>query len=195
MVGAEIAENFSLSGRPEDLQLADLRVGSQAKVNSQVILGEIAAATEHFAFLHQVSGKTFDSRVQSQAVALGSFQFEADPVIRWATFGPKNRGLPLKIFDDHLEFAVVEEITDRYAAAYLGNFQRRTDELADVLEGAIALIEVQELGLHVLRAGDNGVDLRVDVTIDLQEVQPAIVIEVEKRVAPADVFYGALRDV
>src|ERR1700688_2503960 len=195
MVGERIAENFSLSGRPEDFQLAYLRVGSQAKVNSQVILGEIAAAAEHFAFLHQVSSKTFDSRVEGQAVALGSFQFEADPVVLRATFRPQDGWLAFKIFNDHLEFAVVEEITDGYAAAYLGNFQCRTDELADVLEGAIALIEVQELGLHVLRAADNGVDLRVDVTIDLQEVQPAVIIEIEKRVAPANVFYGALGDV
>src|ERR1700688_623147 len=195
MVGERIAENFSLSGRPEDFQLAYLRVGSQAKVNSQVILGEIAATAEHFTFLHQVSSKTFDSRVEGQAVALHSFQFEADPVIRWATFGPKNRGLPLKIFDDHLEFAVVEEIANGYAAAYLRNFQCRTGELADVLEGAIALIEVQELGLHIFRAADDGVDLRVGVTIDLQEVQPAIIVEIEKRIAPPDIFYGALRDV
>src|ERR1700719_2962327 len=195
MVGAEVEENFFLPGWPEDFQLADLRVGSQAKVYSQVILGEIAATAEHFTFLHQVSSKTFDSRVEGQAVALRSFQFEADPVIRWATFRPKNRGLALKIFDDHLEFAVVEEITDGNAAAYLGNFQCRTGEVADVLEGTIALIEVQELGFHIFRAADDGVDLRVDVTINLQEVQPAIIVEIEKRIAPADIFYGALRDV
>jgi hypothetical protein len=65
MVGAEIDENFFLSGRPEDLHFADLRVGSQAKVNSQVILRQVAAAAEHFAFLHKVSSKTFDSGVQS----------------------------------------------------------------------------------------------------------------------------------
>src|ERR1700719_2826314 len=195
MVRAEVEENFFLPGRPENLHFADLRVGSQAKVNSQVILGEIAAAAEHFAFLHQVSSKTFDSRVEGQTIALVSFQFEADPVIRWATFGPKYGGLALKILNYHFEFAVVEEITDGYAAAYLGNFQCRTGKLADVLEGVIALIEVQELGFHVLRAADDGVDLRIDVTIDLQKVQPAIIIEIEKRIAPADVLYGALGDV
>jgi hypothetical protein len=109
-------------------------------------------------------------------------------VVRWATFGAKYGGLPLKIFDDHLEFTVVEEIADGYAAAYLGNFQCRVDEFADVLEGAIALIEVQLLGLQVFRAANNGVDLWVDVTIDLQKVQPAIVIEVEKRVTQPTYF-------
>src|ERR1700722_16815316 len=128
-------------------------------------------------------------------VALGSFQFEADPVIRRATFRPQDGCLALKIFDDHLEFTVVEEIADGYAAPYMGNFQCRADEFADVLEGAIALIEVQQLVLQVFRAFNNGADLRVDLTIDLQKVQPAIVIEVEKRVAPANVFYGALRDI
>src|ERR1700693_3460266 len=115
MVGGEIMEDFFFPGRPKDLQPTDSVVGSQAKVNSQVILRKITAAAEHFAFLHQVSSKTFHSRIQSEAVALRSFQFETDPMISWAAFRPQYSGLALKIFNYHLELSVVEQIPDGHS--------------------------------------------------------------------------------
>ena len=47
-IGFQVAQSFEFAGRPSDFDCIHLACGSQAKVNPQVVLREIAAAAVNF---------------------------------------------------------------------------------------------------------------------------------------------------
>ena len=65
-------------------------MASQAEVNAQIVLGKITAAAKHLAGLHEISGSGLHARVQGEAIALHTFQLEADPVVLGAALRLKN---------------------------------------------------------------------------------------------------------
>ena len=109
-------------------------------MDAKIVLREITAAAEHFAQLHQIAGCDSDACIQSQAIALDSFQLEADPVVLRTS--PRGAGswAADEILDHGLELAVVEQIAHGHTAADLRNLDGGAGLLADVLECAVALI-------------------------------------------------------
>src|SRR5258706_15897395 len=56
----------------------------------------------------------------------------------------------------------------------------------DVAKGAVAQVAVEHFPLAVARFGAGVADFRVDVAVAQQNIGPAVVIEIEKRRAPAE---------
>ena len=90
MIRRQVRQRFNLSVGPNDFGFVDAIVSAQAEVIAEFMLGEIAAAAQHLACLNEVSGSRFHERIQGEAVALGSLQLEANPMIRKPTLRLKN---------------------------------------------------------------------------------------------------------
>src|SRR5260370_29413664 len=108
-------------------------------------------------------------------------------MILGAALGTQDHWLPFQIFNDNFDPPIVEQVTKSYSTAYLRNLNRRPGQVTDVLEGAIVLVQEQELGLAIFRANVDAVYLRIDVAIDHEEVQPAIVVKIKESISPANV--------
>src|ERR1039457_1521715 len=163
-------------------------------MNAQVILRKIAASAEHFAKLHQVSRGCSDARIQSQAIAFHALKLKADPMVLRYPLWAQNCRLPLQILNDRFQFAIIKKIADCHSTAYLRNLDRSPRLFADVLECSIALIPEQQLWLQVSEIRMNLIHLRIDVSVDHQEVLPAIIIEVDKSVTPSHIAMRASSD-
>ena len=92
----------------------------------------------------------------------------------------------IEIVDDHIHIAVVEEIPDSEAARDLLFFERRTSLITGVAKGSIALIHAEKLWLAIAWIGWNLVNLRIDMAVCSNQVEPAVVIEIDECSSPFD---------
>ena len=153
MVGGQIGPRFHLSTRPHDFYLVDLFAFTQAEVKTKVILRQVAPTTHYFSKLHHVSRGHLYTRIQRETIALHPLQLKADPVVLRAALRTKDHRFAHEIFNYHFEFAVVEKVAHRHAAAHLGNLDCSSSLCADVFESPIALIHEQQLRLGVSDLG------------------------------------------
>src|SRR5579871_6747747 len=80
MVRFEVRQRFHAPARPEELHGAGLPVITQAEVQAQVALRQIAPSAPDFVCLCQGPGDNLYPRIQRQFVALGPGEFETDPM-------------------------------------------------------------------------------------------------------------------
>src|SRR5581483_11648623 len=161
-------------------------MAGEAEVQAEIVLREVAAGTAHFVGLNEVPGGNSDASVQSEPVALGSAEFESNPVVVRSSPGTEDDGFALEILDDDFLRAVVKEVANCQSPAHARNFECGPDLVADIAERAVALIQEQLAGLAEDDADLGIVNLRVDVAVNGDEIEPAIVIDVVEGVAPAD---------
>ena len=92
----------------------------------------------------------------------------------------------MDVVDDDVDVAVVVEIGEGRAAAGGRGRDRRTETLRDVLEASVAEVAVDDLALLVARLGLEPLDLGIDVAVDEEEIEPAVVVEIDEADAPAE---------
>src|SRR5208283_5916975 len=189
-VGRKIGERFHLPVGPSDFGLVDALVSTEPKVNTKIVLRKIAASADQFTGLNEVPGSCSYPRVQSEAITPRTFQLETDPMIRRPALRLQNHRFTLQSFNDDFHAAIVEEITANHSPADSWNLDRRPNEFTDVLERAVPLILEEQHGFQVLRANLYGVDLRINVSASQEYVRPAIVLPIDKSVAPTDIRGG-----
>ncbi|KXJ04391.1 hypothetical protein AC249_AIPGENE23147, partial [Exaiptasia diaphana] len=156
---------------------------------AQVVLGKIPSAaadrTDHGRFART----DFDQgphRISIQTLAL---QVNLQPMARVFSFVAKHLGSAVEIADDHIEPAVVVEISDRGASAHglLAHWILWAAD--DFVKGPVTTIVEQHPSLTIRgRCLElDLIDLGVDMTVDQEEIQPAVVVHVEERGAPAHI--------
>ena len=84
---------------------------SQAEVDAEIILREIAAAGPNLFCLRYTARCALDSRAYRGAVTLGTREFEANPVIPGRAAVTKNQGCTVYILDYHVHLTIVEQVT------------------------------------------------------------------------------------
>src|SRR4051812_1210432 len=99
---------------------------------------------------------------------------------------PKEIQSVVDIVDDDVEVAVVVEISKGGAARGLDDRQGRTEFRGDIAEPSIPQVAINDLRLLVCRLRFQRIDFRVDVAVDQEEIEPAVVIEVEESSTPAE---------
>ena len=101
--------------------------------------------------------------------------------------------------DDHVDLAVVEQVAKGRAARRDDVGQAGALDRRNVLEFPLLSACVRHVVKQQRPLGKGGapvvlVHLRVDVAVDHEQVEPAVVVVVEEAVAPADKGDGGLRD-
>ena len=92
--------------------------------------------------------------------------------------------LAVEVGDDYIHVAVIVEVGDCESAAHARDLQRRPGLGLGVAEVAVALVHEQVLGLTIARARRQLVYLRIDLAVHGNQVEPAIVVEIDERRAP-----------
>src|SRR5437660_4095839 len=96
----------------------------------------------------------------------------------------------VNIFEDNVNSPIVVEITKSSAAARLRDGNCRADEIADISKCAVVLVQEYELALAVLGSHLERIHLRINVTVDDEQVRPAVVIQVNAARAPTQVWHS-----
>src|SRR5271166_6224258 len=92
----------------------------------------------------------------------------------------------IEVIDDHIEFAVVEQIAYRQAPANIGLGERRSLDSGDQFEPLAADVMKKQGTLGITRPPRLLVDDWVDMAVGNNQVLPAIVVIIEKSSAPAE---------
>ena len=88
---------------------------------------------------------------------------------------------PVRVGDDDVGIAVVVDIAKRRAAADLRRLECRTGAIGDVFERATSQILKQLIRLLKRErvVGSEGVKVLGDEAVDGQDVEPAVIVEIE----------------
>src|SRR5260370_24392169 len=97
-----------------------------------------------------------------------------------------------QMFHDHIECAAIEEVSHGQTPAALLDGQGIADLRSGFAKCAIMHIEENKLRFAIMDTKFRIVHLRVDMTIDENEVEPARVVEIDKRVSPSNVSFGRM---
>src|ERR1700761_3237035 len=121
------------------------------------------------------------------AIALGSQQFDLDPVLLVAAIISKQRRRVVHIENQNVDVAIVVVVSKRGAAAgilfaYPGTHLRR-----HVFEAPVAEVPVNQARVLEGLAEVVLVYLRINMAVDLNNVCPAIVVIIDKAAAPRHV--------
>src|SRR6188472_398637 len=98
---------------------------------------------------------------------------------------PKQIRRVMNIVDDDVDVTVVVEIRECGAASGGGGGDRRSQPTRHVLEASLAKIAVDDLRLLVAGFPLNALNFGIDVTVDEEQIEPPVVIEVQEAHAPA----------
>src|SRR5579871_1755686 len=172
-VGCNILEDLCAAIRPQYLYLVDTAGRTEAEVQSQIALREVAPTAPHLSKLLLFAHRHTDASIQSQSVGRAAFQIEADPVIRRIALGLQNHRRASQVFDDNIESAPIEKIAHGKPATHLRRPNRTASLRTDVLESSVALVLKDKLRFAISRAKLGVIDLRIDMPIDEDQVLPS----------------------
>src|SRR5262249_37700186 len=172
---------------PAHLNGVDLRPPLQAEMQPRVILRKIAAAPALFVNLYEVSRDDFDPSAVSATVALAANQLKREKVVPIAAVVAENRRRAVEVIDDYVHVAIVVEIAERRATTDGRLIHCRADFRSDRGERSVTVVAVKQLALRVRDLQLRSRQLRIDVAVDHHQIQPAVVVIIEKSAAPTDI--------
>ena len=122
-----------------------------------------------------------------RAIAFGPDQLHLDPVLPVASFVAQKRRQIIEVENERIDTAIVEVVakgraTAGEALAYTGTHLR-----GDILEFAIAQVAIDDARVLVGFPEAIVIDLGINMAVDLEDVRPAVVVEVEEAAAPGDI--------
>src|SRR5712692_826788 len=112
VIHSQIGECLGSAGGPVNLQAVDLGCRTQPKVNSKIILREVAATTVNFVGLGHPSGDNLQPSANGQSIAFGSRQLETYPVATGNTMVLQDHWRSVDILDYYSHVAVIEKVSD-----------------------------------------------------------------------------------
>ena len=175
--------------RPGHLdRVRDLRA-RESEVLAHVVLRQITRAALHQTPLCRRSGPHRDDRADGVRVGRLPMELDDQPMAAPGELVVENLRPAVQIVDDDVEAAVVVDVSGGEAAAHAFLHERLAESGGDLLEGAVAAIAIEQLALAIpgRRAHPHAVQLRIDMPVDRDEIQPGVVVVVKERVAPSDV--------
>src|SRR6185437_7080410 len=161
---------------------------SYAELNTQVVGREIAASAEHVAALANAIGVQVDGRADSIARALGSAdQLQLNPVVTIRIHVAQQYRHAVHIVEDNVDFAVIEQVAERCSTPDADNGKPSSLHRRHQVELAILQIVKKQRALGItgspiwmlVHAG-------IDMTVDDQQIFPAVIVVIEKAIAKAD---------
>src|SRR5260370_34238439 len=118
-------------------------------------------------------------------------ELKTDPVILRASCRPQNQRRAPQISNPRLHPSVVEEIAHSQSTAYLRDLNCVSSQPAGVFESSVSLIDKEALRLKVSGCSVSTVHLRIHMSVDQEKILPAIIVEVDESVTPADIALRA----
>src|SRR5262249_45318143 len=92
------------------------------------------------------------------------------------------------VVDDQVKISIVVQISERHTAARALNLQPSSGNLCHVLESPVAQASVKQIALAIRCRQSLSTRLGIHMSIRNKDVRPAIVVEIEKSSAPAQIL-------
>src|SRR5438876_7173600 len=121
------------------------------------------------------------------AITLGAHKLNLDPVLLIASVIAQERWQIVHIQNQRIHVAVIVVVTESRAAARKMFGNARSHLRRNILEASIAEILVDQARILEGLIEMVVVNLRVNVSIHLKDVLPAIIVIVTKRASPCDI--------
>src|SRR5215510_3208986 len=131
-------------------------------------------------------------RPNGRAIRFRTDQFQLKPVVRAAiraidVLVPQQRRRLVHIHHQHINVAVVIEVTERAAAARVRSQYAWPALSSDVLEPAVAEIAIYEPRASMWILFEVLFDLRIDITCNGKDIRPAVVIKIRQSRSPLNI--------
>src|SRR5947209_2780021 len=180
LIHARARDFINRAARPADFYQVNLGALLKAEVQPQVALRDVAAAAPNLVRLREIAGDDFNTRADAVAIAPHADGLNQDGVVRVAAVVAQQLRRAVEVADDYVNVAVVVYVAEGDATAHALLRERGAELFADLGECAIAVVVVHELALAVVY------ELRIDVAVGDEQINPAVVVVVEELRPPAD---------
>src|SRR5260370_7100283 len=144
-IASDVFRGFDFPARPANFDRFHFLGRAQAEVQTQIVLREVACAATDFAELFNTCGTNRYAGADCSAVALRADELEEDAMIAAGVFILEERRRLAHVQEKDVNVAGVEDVTESSAAARMKRQSGEAGFLGDFLEGAIAVIVMQEI--------------------------------------------------
>ncbi len=142
----------------------------------------------HFVHLDVLTGDHSNSSPDCSAIALRSHQLDFDPVLLVAAVVTKQRRRIVQIQNDDVHVSIVVVVSKGRPATVEMLCDARSHGGRNIFESPVAQILVDQARVFVGLADSVPLDFRVDVSVDLHNVLPAVVVHIDKPTTPGHVL-------
>ena len=161
---------------------------------SQIILRNIAGAALDFADLRDLARPYPDSSTNRQPIAPGAQKFEEHPMIAAIAVVQKQGGRFPDIQGHDVDAPIVVDIAESRTSPGVQWQISQAGLRRYFFKRPVALVTKQQDRLFEVRCIRNCVHLGIYVAVGRKNIQPAVVVHVEKSRAPSHVCVAGLRD-
>src|SRR5229473_1171248 len=154
-------------------------------MQAQIVLRKIASAAVYLAELLDATGMDGDPSTDRRAVALCALKVKFDAMITVGVHIFKQRRSFANVQHHDVHIAGVEDVSESGAAPAFQRQGLKTGFLRDFVEGAIAIVAMEQKRFAVARAGFHAIHLGKDVSIGDEDIGPGVVVHVKEAGAPA----------
>src|SRR5262245_36787377 len=181
-----VIQGVDHAARPSRFDRLRLRRLAEAEMDAHVVLRVVAAAAANLVDPRPAVGFNLDPRANAVTVRFRADEFDRNPVVIRRRIRPQQNRKIVDRVDHDVDVAIVVEIAERASATGSRFDKRPADLLGDVFERALTLVLIEDFALRVAGLGGQLLDFGVDVAVDQEDVEPAVVVEIHEPAAPAE---------
>src|SRR5258708_24049525 len=163
-------------------------------MKAQIILRKVTSAPVDFAELLDPCSVNRRARADRRAIAFCADEFEQNAMKPARIRILEKRGRFANVKQQDVDIAAVEDVTESRAATRLQGQVLHSCLLRNFIKRAVAMITMQQERLAKARAGVQCVNLRIDVAVGNQQVEPRVIVHVKESRAPAYIRIAGLAD-
>src|SRR5436305_13918051 len=194
LIGLNVTECLTLSAGPCDLDTFYAGSFAETEIGTEIALGKIAASAGDLADLRQPASHNAKACSHRVAVTLGSNEFEIEEMIPITAAIMQQQGRVSIVGYDHVHEPIIIEIGKSNASADMGCLKASTGQLGSLYELAVPFIVKQRVDLLIVNLRGGLFDFGIDVAISNEQVQPFIVVVIEKAPTKAEHVARGARD-
>src|SRR3569832_761938 len=187
-VHADVRDFINCAAGPTHLNRINLRAFLETKVQPQITLRYVTVATPHLIRLRQITRDYSHACTDATAITLHTDCFDHDGIVCVPTVVAQQLRWSIEIRNQQINVTVVIDVSKRHAATRTVLRQYCSKLRRHFSKRRVAIVPVQQSRLAI--AGQ----LRIDVPVRDKQVDPTVVIVIEKLRAPADVRQAQRRD-
>src|SRR5713101_6624661 len=187
-IGGKIFKSLDQTTGPAHLHPINLCRSAEAEMDAHVVIGNVAGAAAHF--VNKSARARFHGNASADAVAVGfdPNRPKGDPVVPVARVVDQKRRRSVHVADHRGHAAIIPQVADRQTARRTYGRDPGPRRRGNIREGSVAIVVIQNPGLLEIAAEMLAIHFRVDVAVRQEQIGPAVVVEIEKRDAPAKVL-------
>jgi hypothetical protein len=174
----DVAQQVDRPVRPAHLHELGGAGGAEAEVQPQVVVRVVTRLAQDGPRLPAPARGDHDRRAERRAVGRRALEPQRKPAVASGVLVAQQRRGLVHVHDEDVEVAVVVVVAEGDPAARSRGDRARPAARGDVLESAVAEVAEHDLGPAVRVLGEPRLDLGVDVAGGVQEVRPAVVVQV-----------------